>query len=65
MAKIKSNTTNAAAGNPEPRFSLSQLIGCKAIKASPDVIRAVLGAEKLYTIAEAKAAINEFLNRKV
>ena len=49
----------------EPCFFVSQLSGCKAIEARPDVIRAVLDDKKTYTIAEAKAAVNEFLNRKV
>lgn len=65
MAKTKSNITNEVRATPEPRFFVSQLISCKAIEASPDVIRAVLSAKKTYTIAEAKAAINDFLTRKV
>lgn len=63
MAKEK--TTNKAAEIAAPRFFVSQLIGCKDINASPDVIRAVLSADKRYTIAEAKAAINDFLIGKV
>ena len=62
MAKTK---IDKATELSEPCFFVSQLIGCKAIGTSPDVIRAVLDDKKPYTIAEAKAAINEFLNRKV
>lgn len=61
----KTNIKNEVRATPEPRFFISQLIGCKQLNVSPDVIRAVLNAEKAYTIGEAKAAINDFLTRKV
>lgn len=50
---------------PEPSFFVAQLVKCKALKASPDVIRAVLHEGKRYTMAEAKEAIKNYLTGKV
>lgn len=49
----------------EPSFFVDQLAKCKALKASPDVIRAVLHDGKRYTMAEAKEAIKNYLTGKV
>lgn len=61
-AKTAKKDTGTA---PEPSFFVAQLVKCKALKASSDVIRAVLHDGKRYTMAEAKEAIKNYLTGKV
>lgn len=58
-------TQKAAGAAPEPSFFKDQLMTCKALGASPDVISAVLVDGKAYTLDEARAAIDNYLERKV
>ena len=64
MAKKKINGERASAA-PAPSFFGWQLITCKSLNASPDVIRALLDADKQYTLEEAREIIDNFMNRKV
>ncbi len=60
-----SKNTRKGTGEPsEPSFYVWQLVTSKILGASPDVIRAALDANQMYTIQEAREAINEFMNRK-
>ena len=67
MSKKKPENINAEAADFEPVVSFYgwQLVSCKALNAPQDVILAVLEQDGLYTLAEAKTAINNFMSRKV
>ncbi len=51
--------------NDELKFDKSQLLHCQKYKSMPDVVMAVIDADKTYTLAEADEIINGFLKRKV
>ena len=64
MSKDKGTPQRANGEQPAPSFYKSQLVRCKRLGASPDVIEAALHDGKAYTLAQAKAEIKKFLTRK-
>ena len=47
-----------------PSFYPWQLINCRELDASPDVIHALLDEDKTYTLKEAADIVKQFMNRK-
>lgn len=63
---MSTNTNKKGADKPsEPSFYVWQLVTSKILGASPDVISALLDSGRMYTIQEAREAIDEFMRGKV
>ena len=62
---MSKNTSKGTDRPSEPSFYVWQLVTSKILGTSPDVIRAILDDKRMYTIQEAREAINDFMSRKV
>ena len=65
MATAKKKAANPAPEKAATKYDKSQLLYCKALGASPDIVAAILTDGESYTIEEAKAKIAAYLDRKV
>lgn len=65
MATAKKKAADPAPVKAAAKFEKSQLLYCKALGASPDIVAAILTDGESYTIEEAKTNIAAYLDRKV